>query len=480
MPSRDRHAALRGILALLDQGIRYIELRDDLLSEEELLWFARQIPSRQLLLSLRQPLPDPLARRALLEQVTPALLDVAQECSPAPAAACAQLVDSVSTQGVISCHTRDSAVSLASQLEGLSARTPSGLLIKAALPIHNLAELATGHRWHLQSPQRNLFLPISSDGTGRFRFYRLLRGEKLRLGFLRDEAAPMVADQPSPKEWSLRHELVIPELEPIPFAAILGDPVEHSRTPEHHAAFFSHYGLPVLKVRVTEEDIQSGDVFSLLRDVGLRAAAVTSPHKQWLRDAITTHNGQWEVIDPRDPQTAGNTLVFRADGTAVAASTDGVGLRSAWQQIVRSHFGNPDSQLPTMAVFGGGGLLPLLQAVFPQAVFLSARTGLPRDPQMDSAALASISVLIWSVGRSRFVLNPPEQLRPQLIFDLNYSADSPSRDYAREVGGVYVDGSTFFCAQAEAQQTFWQRHLPPPSQPTPIDDTANTRKRSRG
>ena len=68
-------------------------------------------------------------------------------------------------------------------------------------------------------------------------------------------------------------------------------------------------------------------------------------------------------------------------------------------------------------------------------------------------------MLIWSVGRSRYVSPPPTWLRPQLVFDLNYAADSPGRDFAQEIAAVYVDGSEFFVAQAAAQQAFWQAHL---------------------
>lgn len=450
------------VLARLDQGLRFIELRDDLLSHEELLWFGKRLPSDQVLLSLRTPISDHQSPRDLVQAVGPALLDVAQECCASPAALFASFAESSRFSGVISCHTRDDSLAVAAQLARLGASHPAKFLIKAALPIHSLAELWEGHKWHLQNPKRNLFLPIASDGQGRFRFYRLLRGERLLLNFLRDEATPIVADQPSPKEWSSRLEIPIPQAEPIPFAAIIGDPVEHSRTPSHHAAFFTRYDVPVLKVRLTETDLRSGDALSMLRDLGLRAAAVTSPHKPWLRDAVTKHSGRWDVIDSRDPQTAGNTLAFQADGSVIGATTDGVGLRHAWEDVLAHHHDRLATKTPSIAVFGGGGLLPLLQAVFPQAHFLSARTGLSRNQSAEVCSLSAISVLIWSVGRSRFLHNPPKALRPKLVFDLNYSADSPGRDYAREVGGIYVDGSAFFAAQADAQQKFWQRHLERP------------------
>jgi shikimate 5-dehydrogenase len=119
-------------------------------------------------------------------------------------------------------------------------------------------------------------------------------------------------------------------------------------------------------------------------------------------------------------------------------------------------------QRPQLAVFGGGGLLSLLRAVFPHALFVAARSGAlttaQGTPALPSPA-ESPSVLIWSVGRSRHQQDPPSFLRPRLVFDLNYAADSPGRDFAAQVGAHYVDGSDFFVQQAAAQQLFWKQHL---------------------
>ena len=96
-------------------------------------------------------------------------------------------------------------------------------------------------------------------------------------------------------------------------------------------------------------------------------------------------------------------------------------------------------------------------------MFVSARTGEARTSQEQRVVVEqdrSVSVVIWSVGRSRYQIAPPSWLRPKLVFDLNYAADSPGRDYAQAVGARYVDGSCFFEHQAAAQQQFWRRHLP--------------------
>ena len=356
----------------------------------------------------------------------------------------------------ISPHTRIQGKSVHAQLDQLSTAHPSPLLLKASLPIQSLAELWAGHLWHLKSPQRHLFLPISADGSGRFRFYRLLQGESLLLNFLRDEDAPLIPDQLTWEEWTTRHAVPMPHQPPIPFAAILGAPVEHSRTPAHHQDFFGKLGMPVLKIRIPEAETRSSAVLPILRGLGLRAAAVTSPLKPWLYEVIRESGGRWESpASDSDEAGAGNTLAVTPLGTLHGTSTDGIGLRTAWQSVLRQH-APLLGPAPRLAVFGGGGLLPLLRVCFPAALFLSARTGTLRDAAECPSAVA---VLIWSVGRSRYVSPPPTWLRPQLVFDLNYAADSPGRDFAQAISAVYVDGSEFFVAQAAAQQAFWQAHL---------------------
>ena len=360
--------------ALLSQGLRLIELRDDLLTDEALAHCKESFPAHHILLSLRRQRSD---LSAFVTTWNPHFLDIALELGPLPPSLTSWLTQRPILRTIRSLHARQESEEVSSLLLALSDQTPPDQIIKAAIPIRTIRELVQGHTWQRSNPRRHVFLPIASDGSGRFRFYRLLLGESLLLNFLRDPCAPLIPDQPTLSEWQTRHHVPIPAQGPIPFAAIVGDPVEHSRTPAHHGSFFARYGMPVLKVRVTSLDLSS-DVLSILLSLGLRACAITSPHKTWLRDSIDQHSGMWEVSDDRDPQSAGNTLVACDDGTVFGTSTDGIGLRAAWEETLiaqRERCG----QNPGIAVFGGGGLLPLLRTVFPGALFLSARSGKPRS-----------------------------------------------------------------------------------------------------
>ena len=72
--------------------------------------------------------------------------------------------------------------------------------------------------------------------------------------------------------------------------------------------------------------------------------------------------------------------------------------------------------------------------------------------------------MVWGVGRSNYSKKnsaawPPDSWRPGAVIDLNYSEDSPGREYAQRTVARYFSGLKMFRAQAEAQQRFWEKLL---------------------
>lgn len=467
VPNQTLSDTLSDAVTLCQRGLRFVELRDDLWPDDALVGLAEQLPASQRLLSLRRSRND---AALLVQRVAPTALDFALELGRPPEALFRSSNHAVEGLGafdnpecvrVVSCHTRTPDQTLAQQLARLARDFGDDFVLKVALPIHDMAELCVGHNWQLEAPDRRIFLPMDVSGGARFRFYRLLRAGSMLLNFVRSPETHEVLDQPTFEEWATRAEIPLPTTTHIPFAAILGDPVEHSRTPTYHRTFFARYGLPVFKVRIVPQDLRDEGLLRTLRDLGLRAAAVTSPLKPWLRTSIDRFGGfggQWNILDARDPQDAGNTCAVNSIGQFIGATTDGAGLRAAWEVFVQEHkdaLGN-DPSLP-IAVFGGGGLLSLLKTVWPNALFLSARTGRPRELSPSDPTVCA--VLVWSVGRNRFVTFPKDLPPPRVVFDLNYATDSPGREYAEKTDARYVDGSLFFEAQADAQQAFWKNLL---------------------
>ncbi len=71
----------------------------------------------------------------------------------------------------------------------------------------------------------------------------------------------------------------------------------------------------------------------------------------------------------------------------------------------------------------------------------------------------SPKVVVWAVGRKRHKNFPPDSWRPDTVVDLNYSDDSPGKEYAVKIGAKYVSGEIMFKAQAQQQREFWTKQF---------------------
>jgi hypothetical protein len=92
----------------------------------------------------------------------------------------------------------------------------------------------------------------------------------------------------------------------------------------------------------------------------------------------------------------------------------------------------------------------------PEAIFYRARTGLTAQNVPENFMP---DLLVWAVGGSRMESCqwPDENWKPKMILDLNYTENSPGREYALKVGARYISGAQFFKEQAKHQRAFWQK-----------------------
>lgn len=383
-------------------GFDLFELRDDLLSQEQIAQALALIPRERVLFSRRE------AAKAVGAQVrTDWPLELGAP-SLAPA--------------ILSLHERGDSVE--ATLERLTGAARGGEILKAALPIANFDELMIGHRWREQDPLRRAFLPMSRDG--RWAWYRLLT--KQPLNFVR-ESAGSASDQPTLLQW-LRNT---PQTN---FAAVLGDPVKHSRTPMEQREFFGARGMNTYAIRITEDEWSSA--IAALEQLGLRAAAVTAPLKHKAFE-LTKHA---EIDETTRALGAVNTIAINGKHW-LGTNTDLTGLRRAMAlHPVEGH----------VCVWGGGGTLDVLKRVLPHAEFVSARTNRLRDSDRHATPP---DVLVY-VGGPRAVTEPLHSWKPHTVFDLNYGEASPGRDYAVKIGATYISGLAMFEAQAQAQRKFWE------------------------
>ena len=294
---------------------------------------------------------------------------------------------------------------------------------KLAVMVDSFDDLAAGHRWWRDDPARRAFLPRSANG--RWRWYRSLFGPAMPLHFVREDFG--VADQP----WLWQARLQPPCAGR--FAAVLGQPVAHSRTPMEHRGYFAARQAPVVAIDVGEDEWDQA--LPVLIGLGLRWAAVTAPLKTRAFGACDEH-------DAAAARTgAVNTLHVAGDRIA-GANTDLPALH-AWRGEL------PDFTRPWL--WGGGGTRPSVREVWPGVREVSARAGV--DDHVGDAP----DLLIWAVGRARAHRTPPAWVRPRLVLDLNYADDSPGLEFAVERGLPYQSGLRMFKLQAEAQRVFWDQ-----------------------
>jgi shikimate kinase len=383
------------------KDVRY-ELRTDLLEQSELIFALNCV--RGAIYSFRSRYDGELTPAIVKTYSSENLVDWAIELGNSP-----YQVD------ILSLHDRHPGESLGETLK----RLEGDCHLKAAPIVNSFAELWEGFQWQQEDPANRSFLPRSNDG--RWRWFRILMKDRQELNYVR-EGRSTVLDQPSLMEWANHYN------EHNRFAAVLGDPIEHSFTPAYQSNYFNELGTSVLRVRVTEKEWD--EAIPVLENLGMRYAAVTSPLKGLAGKLVGS-------------PIAVNTLYW--NGSWIGENTDIVGAKVLNKEM-------PESK--SIAVWGGGGVLPALSESFPNASYYSASTGKLKQGQETNP-----ETLIWAVGRKNMLTGiwPSPKWKPKRVIDLNYSDDSPGKEYALLVSAEYSSGIKMFLAQANEQRNFWSQ-----------------------
>lgn len=392
---------------LVDKKPKWIELRDDLLSEEQIKKAVDFIPKSIILLSFRDP--------SLIDQTTTYLSKAQVVDWPLDMGECPF---ALSKEKIFySYHSHED--SFYEALENLYSQQNR---IKWSPEIKSFSQLRLAHEWMMQNPSQRALLPRSENG--RWSWYRQFMKNKMFINFWRITSGSAI-DQPTLIEW------LTPQAK-NKFAAVLGQPVLQSWSPSFHAQFFSQKEQNFYAVEVNEQELEDG-AWDFLQQLGLCAAAVTSPHKKWASQLV----GREQPI---------NTLVLSNTNQWLGANTDDLGFQ---QMLSRAELNLNDKNV---VVWGGGDILPSLNV--PKAFYYSARTGRPRE---NTKMTNDPDVLIWAAGWQSAEMIP-ENWQPRWVLDLNYRADSPARSYAHRKQAKYISGEVMFFKQAQEQQKIWSQY----------------------
>ena len=430
---------LRFFLRNYEKFFTHFEVRDDFLSEEQINWLRDLLPLDKWIYSYRKT-PDvgkPISGERLSDGAN--IIDWALELGE-PMTLCHQ----------VSLHERREGESVQDCCRRLEKWGVSHHL-KLAIPIKGFGELWEAHQWWLKDSENRSFLPSSEEG--RWSWYRLRQKPLMKINFVKLGSEPQglsshgdyAPDQPTLLHWlSCLDDFKI-------FAAVLGDPIEHSQSPTEQDTYFRGKNIPIFSVQMNESDELA---LSVLRRLGLRYAAVTSPLKKRVLhycDKLTSVAQELQSV---------NTL-FLGEKDVVGHNTDVEGLRVLLQ-----------GALSPLVVWGGGGTKAAISKILPQAFFYSARSGelseSPRQFVLEShlgpnsslkasnpvITLSEVETLVWATGRSRHIAWPPHW--PKRVIDLNYTEDSPGLEFAIRRGAEYISGQEMFRVQAEGQRNFWE------------------------
>ena len=389
-----------------DSQVDLIEIRDDLLSFDQIQKALQDFESDQILYSYRN--------REVAKPVD-YFSDWALELGE-PIFAC----------HIVSLHERRK--NLQETLDWLNQYQDQAHL-KLAIEISDFSELEMGYQWQQQDPDHRSFLPRSVNG--RWLWFRLFMKNRQKINFFKEGLISSALDQPSLFQWLSTPYRV------SRFAAVLGHPVDHSLTPQEHAEYFYEQDMPVFAIDIKEEEWSVA--FEFLKKCGLTHAAVTSPLKSLALKASQ------QLSDIARRIEAVNTLWISSSHEVHGHNTDLIGFEALSRWIAK------DSPV---AVWGGGGTLGVIREQLPQAQFYSVRSRLPREGSRE----INPKVLVWAGGEMDWK-NLPTHWKPEIVIDLNYRDDSIAREYALFIGARYESGLQMFLIQADEQRGFWSSKL---------------------
>lgn len=408
-PQRWRHIQRE----MLKRNFEFLELRDDLLSQDQIRECFEVIPEDQILLSLRDP-EVALKSISILLGRSKKVFGVDIEC---------QLMELLVSNLKGLSHSSDNVI-ISSHNEKLPwtgfENREKDFHFKWSPLVEDFPTLE--NQLKLLETRSVSYLPRSSNG--RWSWFRLRFANKNRINFL-NHGHPSSLDQPT------LFDVLANSPSLTKFAAVLGKPIGHSFSPAMHFDFFYQRQMPFYRIEISEAEWTKA--YPILKSFGLLAAAVTSPLKIRAFTESKAHD-QAKVFK------SVNTLM-EIDGKDHGWNTDGLGFSAV------TKFSDDEN----IMIWGGGGTKEMMKFYLPKAEFISAR-----NPELQPEHFKREWSLIWASPRTSETHFPPAELKIRNIKDLNYGENSMGRELALFRKIPYVSGLEMLVQQAIEQQKIWK------------------------
>lgn len=177
-------------------------------------------------------------------------------------------------------------------------------------------------------------------------------------------------------------------LSTIPVAAVLGHPINHSKSPKLHNYWLSLFNIDGYYIPLDIDPRNFENSIRALGGLGFVGANVTIPYKEKVLKLADKISDRAAIIG------AANTLTFLQDGRIYADNTDGYGFL----QNIKCKYNDWTAGEGTSVVFGAGGasraILGALIEDGANEVILANRTR-SRADQLRSDFGAKIKVVDW-------------------------------------------------------------------------------------
>jgi shikimate dehydrogenase len=234
--------------------------------------------------------------------------------------------------------------------------------------------------------------------------------------------------------------------------ALIGDPVEHSRSPRLHGRFLEEAGIEGTYTAIRVARGEGAAAVRRLRDEGYTGINVTTPLKEEVLAACEKLDEDARMAE------AVNTIFFGA--RVLGSNTDGIGARSALETIM----GQPVA-LERVGILGTGATARAILAQLHETDAYTYVWG--RDHDKVLALCDRFEAQQWPESPPEIVISalPPSSELPKhilehvrkadLVMDTNYGERSNiGLLLHREV----VTGDQMLEAQARASFEFWLAH----------------------
>jgi shikimate dehydrogenase len=260
---------------------------------------------------------------------------------------------------------------------------------------------------------------------------------------------------------------------------VIGDPVEHSRSPQMHNAAIAELGLDYVYVpfRVRALDVQKAiEGFKALNVVGIN---VTIPHKQSVIPFLDAISPEASLIG------AVNTLIFK-EGKISGDNTDAPGFLQAMREA-----GHEPAHVGSAVTLGAGGsaraVVVALALAGVQSIVIANRTasravalasdlsekmnvsirGVGLDDSTLSEAVNSSQLIVNTTSASMDVSHPllikAEWLKPKtIVYDIVYTPPETRLLQAAAERGCYtIGGLSMLVHQGAIAFEKWTNIAPP-------------------